>query len=282
VNEKATMRNEDLVRRCDEYMAAQPIVAEMAFVNGYMTLGAGTRLAKIGAPLDEPRLAALLTSAHGGPIEASRLTHVRRAVETWRDGDRVVALTHLALSRLAKLGDPLEGARRLFLADALIDAGVAPSAIVAALTSETTSGGSPAAKYSPDQPRVPAGNPDGGQWTNDWVGDAGAQPPVRTRGVQIADASSNWAQYLEPSAGSSRSETGGRAPSRAQILLPPSSNFVNHVNVSCEEIAESDLAICRSAIFDGDPYFQGQCMKGMPQRMDECAKGLPLSPLLPY
>jgi hypothetical protein len=23
------------------------------------------------------------------------------------------------------------------------------------------------AKYSPDQPRVPAGNPDGGQWTND-------------------------------------------------------------------------------------------------------------------
>ena len=86
----------------------------MTFVDGYLTLGAGTRLAKVGAPLDEPRLAALLTSAHGGPIEASRLKHVRRAVETWRGGDRALALTHLALSRLAKLADPLEGARRLF------------------------------------------------------------------------------------------------------------------------------------------------------------------------
>jgi hypothetical protein len=171
----------------------------------------------------------------------------------------------------------------LFLADALMSAGVAPEVIVAGLTNTTATARAPAVKYSPDQPRVPAGNPDGGQWTNDaWVGDAAAQPPVRERGVQVADASSNWAQYLEPSTGSNRSETGGRARSRTQILLPPSSNFVSHVNVSCEEIAESDLAICRSAIFDDDPYFQGQCMKGMLRRMDECAKGLPLSPLLPY
>jgi hypothetical protein len=107
------MQTEERVRRCDDHLAAHPIAAEMAFANGYLTLGAGTRLAKIGAPLDEPRLAALLTSAHGGPIEASRLRHVRRAVETWSSGDRAVALTHLALSRLAKLADPVEGARRL-------------------------------------------------------------------------------------------------------------------------------------------------------------------------
>ena len=277
------MRSDDLIRRCDDHLAAHPIAAEMTFANGYLTLGAGTRLAKLGATLDEARLAALLTSAHGGPIEASRLALVRRAVETWRDGDRAVALTHLALSRLAKLGAPLEGARRQFLADALMNAGVAPDVIVAALTNETAISQPPAMKYSPDQPRVPAGSPDGGQWTNgDWAGDAAAQPPVRAGGVQVADASSNWAQYLGPSAGSNRSETGGRTPSRAQVLLPLSSNFVSHVNVSCEEISESDLAICRSAIFDDDPYFQGQCMKGMLQRMDECAKGLPLSPLLPY
>ncbi|WP_319796870.1 hypothetical protein [Nitrobacter sp.] len=29
-----------------------------------------------------------------------------------------------------------------------------------------------ARKYSPDQPRVPAGNPDGGQWTDSGVGEA--------------------------------------------------------------------------------------------------------------
>lgn len=277
------MRSEDLLRRWDDHVKAHPTATTMAFVDGYLTLGAGTRLAKLGAPLNELRLAALLTSAYGGPIEASRLTHVRRAVETWRDDDRALALTHLALCRLAKLVDPVEGARRLFLADALMNVGVAPEVIVAALTNETATGRAPAAKYSPDQPRVQAGSPDGGQWTSDdSVADAGPQPPMRERGVQVADASPNWAQYLEPNTDSNRSETGGRAPSRARILLPPSSSFVSNVNVSCEEIADSDLAICRSAIFDDDPYFQGQCMKGMLRRMDECAKGLPLSPLLPY
>jgi len=163
-------QSEELVRRCDDHLAAHPIGAEMAFVGGFLTLGSGTRLAKLGAPLDEPRLAALLTSAHGGPIEASCLTHVRRAVEIWRDGDRALALTHLALSGLAKLGEPLEGARRLFFADALMDANVAPGVIVEELTNETASGGAPAAKYSPDQPRAPAGSPDGGQWTQDAIG----------------------------------------------------------------------------------------------------------------
>ena len=76
------MTSEDLVRRCDEHMTAHPAAAEMAFAEGFLTLGAGTRLAKLGAPLDEPRLSALLTSAHGGPIEPMRLRHVRRAVES--------------------------------------------------------------------------------------------------------------------------------------------------------------------------------------------------------
>jgi hypothetical protein len=128
----------------------------------------------------------LATSAHGGPIEASRLTHVRRAVETWRDGDRVVALTHLALSRLAKLGDPLEGARRLLLADALMDAGVTPDVIVEELTNETASGGAPAAKYSPDQSRVPAGSLNGGQWTRDAIGPLEAPVADRAKSPSAA------------------------------------------------------------------------------------------------
>jgi hypothetical protein len=277
------MQTEELVRRCEDHLAVHPIAAEMVFASGYLMLGAGTRLAKLGAPIDEQRLVALMTSAHGGPIQASRLRHVRRAVETWREGTRALALTHLALSRLAKLGDPGEGARRLILADALMDAGVAPEAVINGLTNETASVSAPAAKYSPDQPRVPSGNPNGGQWTSDdWLSEPNAQPSARGRGVQVGDTSSNWPQSLEPNTGSSRSKAGGGASSRPRILLPPSSNLVTHVNVSCEEIADSDLAICRSAIFDDDPYFQGQCMKGMLRRMDECAKGLPLSPLLPY
>jgi hypothetical protein len=35
--------------------------------------------------------------------------------------------------------------------------------------------------YHPDQPRVPAGNPGGGQWTDEGVGDSsGAKKPTRT------------------------------------------------------------------------------------------------------
>ncbi len=183
------MRSEDLRQRCDDLLAAHPIAAEMAFANGHLTLGAGTRLAKLSAPLDEPRLTALLTSAYGGPIEASRLRHIRRAVETWRDGDRALALTHLALSRLAKLGHPLEGARRLLLADALMSAGVTPEVIVTGLT-EGDRTAVAAAKYSPDQPRVPAGNLDGGQWTREAIGPLEApmadRPKSRSAAQQIA------------------------------------------------------------------------------------------------
>jgi hypothetical protein len=40
-------------------------------------------------------------------------------------------------------------------------------------------------KYSPDQPRVPAGNPDGGQWTSG--GGSSARPAVQGRPTRLAD-----------------------------------------------------------------------------------------------
>ncbi len=46
---------------------------------------------------------------------------------------------------------------RLFCAEKLLDAGVTPYELMDGLR---------LAKYAPDQPRVPAGNPDGGQWTS--------------------------------------------------------------------------------------------------------------------
>lgn len=48
-----------------------------------------------------------------------------------------------------------------------MSAGVKPNTIVAALTTKTEDCNACAAKYSPDQPRVPAGNTDGGQWTRE-------------------------------------------------------------------------------------------------------------------
>jgi hypothetical protein len=64
-----------------EAAAAHPITPEMSFDGDFLVLGAQTRLAKVGAALDEARLAALLIAAHGRPIAASSLRHFNAA---WR------------------------------------------------------------------------------------------------------------------------------------------------------------------------------------------------------
>jgi hypothetical protein len=60
--------------------------------------------------------------------------HARRALATARDGDRALALTHFALAGVGRLDGPREDARRLFIADRLMKAGVPPATILAALS----------------------------------------------------------------------------------------------------------------------------------------------------
>jgi hypothetical protein len=169
------------------------------FDGGALTLGAGTQLAEArGDPRNEAaegeRAVALVSAAIGRPLHASAATHVRRALAKAREGDAALALTHLALAGTGRLTEPHEDARRLFIADGLMKAGVPPRTILAAL------GGAPAQDdldraYNPDQPRVPAGNGrPSGQWTNgDWAvndGTATESHPARPSGAQVADASS--------------------------------------------------------------------------------------------
>jgi len=170
-----------------EAAAAHPIAAEMTFAGDFLVLGAQTCLAKVGAGFDEARVGAVLAAAHGRAIGVLPLRHVRRAVETWRDGEKPLALIHLALSGLTKLANPTENARRLFFADALIAAGVDPSIIVKSLGFDAAP--APLDKYNPDQPRVAAGGSDGGQWTSGAF--SGAPKAATTKkpiGVQVADA----------------------------------------------------------------------------------------------
>lgn len=75
------MRIDDLHRRWDEHAAKHPIVPGMTFADGFLILGAATRLAKVGAPIDGLSLAARLAAAHRRPIEASPLRHIKRALE---------------------------------------------------------------------------------------------------------------------------------------------------------------------------------------------------------
>ena len=95
------------------------------------------------------------------------LRHIKRPSDAMREGDAALAYTHLALSGLSKLADPHEDARWLFIVDALLAEGGDPLTILKGLGTDLQDGGLPLEKYAPDQPRVPAGNPDGGQWTRE-------------------------------------------------------------------------------------------------------------------
>ena len=176
------MRIEDLRKRWDEHATKHPIVPEMTFADGFLVLGAGTRLAKVGAPLNDLRLAARLAAAHRRPIEASPLRYIQRALAAAHNGDGPLAFMHIALSRLGKLADPREDARWLFMIDALLEAGGDPLTIVRELGTDPAACGLSLEKYSPDQPRVPAcnGRPSG-QWVGANSSGSATSPPPKNK-----------------------------------------------------------------------------------------------------
>ena len=214
------------------------------FADGALTFGAGTKIAGAsGADMavQEERAIALAAVATGRPLGPSAATHVRRALAKARDGDGPLALTHLALAGLWRLDDPRDDARRLFMADGLMKAGTPPSAILAALNCEAQQVDLERA-YDPDQPRVPAGNGrPSGRWTSgDDAEEGGAKDATTSsspaagaandgaRGIQIADASDNWPQFLNP-IGSAEAAQAAGAPFNG---VGPNSQHQLGVNVA--------------------------------------------------
>jgi hypothetical protein len=148
-----------------------------------LVLGAGTvltpRRAASAADDSDDRLNALLAVAYGRPIADQAIGHVKAAAIRWSEGDKACAELHLALSRLARPDNPGEAARRLFMADGLMRAGIAPMTILEALDIEASAGAT-TAKYSPDQPRVPAGS---GRASGEWTSGGGGQASEAAEGV---------------------------------------------------------------------------------------------------
>ena len=148
---------------------------------------------------ESERAVALVSVAIGRPLDPSAATHVRRALANAREGDAPLALTHLALAGAGRLDDPREDARRLFIADGLMKAGIPPATILAALGEMPPNAVDRA--YNPDQPRVPSGNGrPSGQWTSgDWSADSGTateRRPARAPRAQVADAASTRGHEL--------------------------------------------------------------------------------------
>jgi hypothetical protein len=194
----------------------------MTFEGDALVLGAGTRLgvAKRGLLLhkqgseafDEARVSALLAATYGRAIAPRELAYIRGALEKQSEGQTPLALVCLALAGLPKLQPPAEAAWRLSAADDLMKRGMAPSELLAAIGLGSTPSETIERAYNPDQPRVPAGNGrPSGQWmsgdsADDGAADDVAAPPNApnvaasegSRGVQIADDSGDWPQYLDP------------------------------------------------------------------------------------
>ena len=149
----------------------------MTITEDGLMLGAGTVLAKmdraaepttglvLGAAAEE-RLLALLAAAYGPPVEGSVLGNIRRASQYWRDKQQHLAAIELALTGLPPLADEPGAFYRLYLADRLIDSGFAPREVAKVLGAGLALPDTARAGFNPNQPRVPAGNPDGGQWDN--------------------------------------------------------------------------------------------------------------------
>jgi hypothetical protein len=100
----------------------------------------------------EDRILAALTAALMAPVDAAILGKLRRASDLWARGEKSLAQIYLTQLRLPSIDE--EQALRLHLADRLIASGFSPRELCKQLGFELPAG---LKKYSPDQPRVPAG-----------------------------------------------------------------------------------------------------------------------------
>ncbi len=139
-----------------------------------LSLGAGTLLAPMavnqagvpGLALDgeEVRILATLSLGFRKSIPISALKFIRRASEQWSRGEKALAHFELAYARLPRFESP-ENARPLFFADGFVKLGISPRALMLARGLDASQ--LDLLKYSPDQPRVPAGNGrESGRWTD--------------------------------------------------------------------------------------------------------------------
>jgi hypothetical protein len=130
-------QTQELLQKWDA--RARRLHPRMEILGEGLTLGAGTVLAGMGQDergrprltlADEPRALALLATAYDGPVEACVVAKLRRACERWTEGEKALAHIHLAHAGLPPCGP--DRALRLFVADALIEAGVAPESLMKA------------------------------------------------------------------------------------------------------------------------------------------------------
>jgi hypothetical protein len=188
----------------DRLLAREPVPLSspaMIFTPQGLMLGAGTilvpaegtrKLASVEGR--EQEVLALLSAAYGRAVAPSALGNIERAAKCWSVGDDFTAHLHLAHTGLRALDDFPRAAHRLRMAKGALDHGASPRALFEVLRIDRHYIDALEKRYNPAQPRVPAGHPDGGQWTaGDWSDRASA------RGTVLSDATPEnpWKPYAQ-------------------------------------------------------------------------------------
>ena len=156
----------------------EPVSSHLTFHKNGLTLGAGTIIVPSGRddwgrPVlkidgNEERILALLSVAHDQPVMPSILNNLRSASRCWCKGEITLAYIHIAFSGLQALEDE-EAPRRLFMAKRLLDHGMDEAEMLKGLDLlpqcfTPWSWQQLVKEFNPDQPRVPAGCSEGGQF----------------------------------------------------------------------------------------------------------------------
>jgi len=180
----------------------------MIFAPQGLMLGAGTILVPAEGARKlkslkgrEQQVLALLSAAYGAAVAPSVLNNIERAAKSWSEGDDFTAHIHLAHTGLHALDDFPSAAQRLQMVRGALDHGASPRAVFEALRLDARYIDTLEKLYNPAQPRVPAGHPDGGQWTSgDWSGGENAGGNVAAKPAEETQSSSLLSRMPIPAA----------------------------------------------------------------------------------
>ena len=135
-------------------------------------------------------------------------------------------------------------------------------------------------KYSPDQPRAPAGNPDGGQWTSDGGGEspgdssAFSGPTLNISGQQYTalDTPPQVSETDAPDSDAGQGTNPSKSPASAETTQFAARRISPALLAECAEQYEMDLVECRLA---RSPACYAQALL----RRSNCERGLQIPPL---
>ena len=164
-----------LERSWDTTFRHSPVARTLVVNEGGIFLGA-TRLAP-GVRGYERHIHALVSFAAGKIAPASLVKTIEAAEADYSAGDKAMLAVRLALAIPTPETDE-ENCRKFHIAAGLMDEGFLSPRELLVLTNIGGSECEQLDKYSLDQPRVPAGNSDGGQWTS---GDSDSPAPGRDK-----------------------------------------------------------------------------------------------------